>query len=1443
MAETRSLDTILDELRPALRSGIAALAENLLGTRNKALSTRSEWRWGSKGSFRVKVAGHDRGACADFESDWVGDPLALIRRERGCDFEGAVLWGAGWAGIDTEGREAKPEDRSARHAREAARERKRIQDEAAADADRRRRAGFAQRLWQQRAATAIDTVAEQYAVLTRGIPIKPADWPNSVGFLPPDGPVIWSEEGPDREEVRCSADSAGALILAATLTDGTVAAVQRVFLTDAADNIRRGDGRKIKITNGAIKDTGAAVRLPGPSAGPILIAEGPETGLSVWAATKYETHIVVGSLSRLLPPSGRRVVICRDDDKPNSPADKTLGRLLADWRGRGVNLAVATPWRSRRGDRSDFNDVIRSGGVAAVRKRIEIALNPGAPPPKRMPVDEARRVLDGAVSQFFDAAAAWHVEVQQAGLDARTKAEAQLWDRLPEEARSRTRAGADAKTAGAIARAARAIAREAPPGEARQAALVEARDAEAKAAQARQRAAEAADDARPLRKEIDRIKRKAVKDTVAATQALIPPAPVHAIRVDTGLGKSHAARRAVAALLQRMRSAGDARTVAFAVPTHKLGNEQVALFNALPEAEGLHAAVWRGREANDADGRPMCLDLPAVDDARGAMMDVQTAVCRRVVDKVEVTCPHFAECGYQQQRSTKADLWFVPHELLFTVVPKAIGDLAVIVVDESVWQAGLIDPSNISLDAIEQDDAIPDDPIGGDRLRFLRHRLLDAVHNLPDGPIARDVVDDADITPETAGEAVLLEWRRYIEPEIWPGMPAEARREAARAAAGNRTIRRLVRLWEALKALARHDGPAASGWAAMATVDTAEGAVRAVRLKGRRGLGRGWADVPALALDATMDPVLLRPYWPEVEMTADLRAGAPHQFIRQVIDRTYSKAYLGQGNALRDTHAVICREARRHAPGRVLVVVQQAIELALPGVGPLPVNVELAHHNDVSGKDGWGAGPDRSGVAALIVVGRTAPSPTAVEGLAEALTGVAIERLPGWYPKTDTARELSGGIMEAAEADRHPHPIAEAVRWQIAEGELVQIIGRARGINRTAADAVGVLVMVNAPLPLPVDQVLTASDLDPGPNDLMLAAGGVALANPTDAAAAYPTLWTNREAAKKAFERVSDPERLGTKSGQLGTFPNKELLIRDCPQLAEKCPQPLAGSASLVCRVEYQLAEARRSRSVAWHDPALVPDLAAWLVERLGPLAWCGSPPERVPSPNAIEAMAAAGLVLSNARHCGALYPDLFASAEAAKKAIGRVLAGRRVLDLACAGRLTCRVRYQVAGGGNAPAEALAAPDRLAALQSDLEAALGPLVVFENLTKPDIKDPKDPSQQGRRGDEAIVPEASPSLVDVSPPMARGSIATSDADKLAIRAALQNGAWHTDGSALEIPGGYGAGIDPAAMLPGTATVGLWSVGGMILPKMPTGADLLKPSFIRPTISPPFMVFPP
>jgi hypothetical protein len=174
--------------------------------------------------------------------------------------------------------------------------------------------------------------------------------------------------------------------------------------------------------------------------------------------------------------------------------------------------------------------------------------------------------------------------------------------------------------------------------------------------------------------------------------------------------------------------------------------------------------------------------------------------------------------------------------------------------------------------------------------------------------------------------------------------------------------------------------------------------------------------------------------------------------------------------------------------------------------------------------------------------------------------------------------------------------VAEAIRWQIAEGELIQIIGRSRGVNRTVADPVEILVLADMPLPLPINQTLSSVDLDPSPVDLMMAAGAVAFENPTDAASAYPFLWRTRGAAKMAFARFAKP--------RLGTFPYKYSLIRECTQ-------PPA-------EVSYQRSGAGRSPSVAQVDLNLIKDPAATLTEKLGKLASCrmSSPQQAMTKPS-----------------------------------------------------------------------------------------------------------------------------------------------------------------------------------------------------------------------------------
>ncbi len=1150
----------LDDIKAELSERVEDLARELLGEPNRDTVRRSEWRWGAKASTALIVrdgGGKRRGAFYNHEASEGGSPLDLVMFARSCGIAEAISWATHWLGHDQPGYVPQPVSDAVVAARAA----KRAEQEQEAAAAVAERVAYARRLWDQ-SVPIQGTAGQVYLVDTRGIPEPPLGWPWCIRFHP----------------------RSRALIVAATLPSGEVQAVQRIFLTPDGrkvdgEELERRNLPAVKMTNGSMD--GAAVRLPVRTLGardsaPLCLAEGPETGISAWVSSGHETWLLCGGFTKAPLEAGRRNVVCRDDDRRFSPADNALRKTVAAWRAAGHAVTVATPWRIRRFDKSDLNDTLKANGTPAVQSRIERALRVQATAVRREPIELVREQLDRVIRRFFEDAAAW---------GAGSEPDAPEYD-FPD-------------------------GEEAIPGQAR---------------------------------------------------TNTPDPPAHAVKVDVGAGKSRSAYRYAAEMLARMRPAGDKRAIAVAVPTHKLADEHAEIFQAIANPEMAEPAgtafgnlqrllarrtvrVWRGMEAVDPDHGDaandtvpllaktrMCRNLEAVKDAREVNADVFSSACQRKVDGERISCPFFSQCGYQRQREAAVDLWIVPHELLFLTKPKSLGRLAALVVDESCWADGLEGvhgkPMAMAVRDLRQPCPIVRkgsvDMGATDRLSFLRVALADILEQHANGPLVREVLADFNLTSANAGEAYTLEWQRFVDPGLHPRMTPEQRREAVGAARGNAQVLRFAKVWKGIQALLAEDGPEKSGWLSLASEpDDKDGSVKqALHMKGRRDVKKGW-QVPTLLLDATMNVDLVRPYWPHLQVTAELLAEAPHQHVRQVIDRAFSKSMLDpitpemadtdpyvfrllkadpkaperRNRNLRRVHAILCREARRYAPERVLVVCLKAVKEALPGVGPLPVNVELAHHNAVAGRDEWGPQPGRSGTRALIVVGRTMPAIGAVQRLAEALGGAAIEEITGgWYERGDAIREGLNGQAEAVETERHPHPVAEAVRWQICEGELLQIIGRGRGVNRTADNPLDVLVLTDAPIPVPVAETLNAADLDPTPDDMMAGAGGVVLRNPGQAAAAYPVLWSNREAAKKALQR-----RLGTSLYEYYLF-------------IEECPQPRDGAVH-GARAAYQVAGAGQKSAEAWFDPLLIPDIAAWLSGRLGSLAWCrvDGPPEPEP--------------------------------------------------------------------------------------------------------------------------------------------------------------------------------------------------------------------------------------
>jgi predicted P-loop ATPase/phage/plasmid primase-like uncharacterized protein len=304
------------DIAARLNARIGDLARALLGEPNHALSTKSQLRFGSKGSVAVEIDGPEAGKWFDHEAGVGGDGLELIRHRQGVANGEACAWGREWLGVGAAESIVKSKSNAEKVSEIVARSE-----------------GIA------------GTRVEAY-LRRRGITASP---PDCIRFR------------------RFAAGPHGALVALATDAKGAVLAVQQIYLTE--------DGRKapvdvVKRTNRAVEGWSerAAMRLPG--AAPIVLCEGIETALSLWQATGHEAWACFGiaNMSRAPMPEGASVIVARDGDEPGSKADQQLRRAAAALRARGLQVSVASPPLGM-----DFNDVLQKSGEQAVRDLIAAA--------------------------------------------------------------------------------------------------------------------------------------------------------------------------------------------------------------------------------------------------------------------------------------------------------------------------------------------------------------------------------------------------------------------------------------------------------------------------------------------------------------------------------------------------------------------------------------------------------------------------------------------------------------------------------------------------------------------------------------------------------------------------------------------------------------------------------------------------------------------------------------------------------------------------------------------------------------------------------------------------------------------------------------------------------------------------------------------------------------
>ena len=1012
-------DDDLIELRRALADRAIELVSDVLGQPNRALSTRLVKRWGRKGSFKLNLTNDLRGRYYDYEAQSGGDMLSFIQdNHTGSNFADALKWARNYLGWPVDGPAPEPTRKADIRRKEL--EEAKAKREADAELDLIRRRGIARQILAETVPIK-GTIGERYLTQTRAIP--ECDWPVSIR---------WHSESQS-------------VAVCATNNLGEIVAVQRIAVTSEGQKnnddiwIKSSPGdKRAKHSQGVVQE--GALKLPGKSDGPICVAEGPETGLSIWAATGFETWIVLGGLRRVsnIAPHNRRIIICCDNSRDGSNTHKGAKAAYSELFAAGVDVRYAYPHEIKRQDTSDFNDVLQEDGLDAVRARIYLA-NLDAPSyaPLLFSVEDARKTFDNRANEFFTAAKEW-----QTGTTP----------------------------------------------------------------------------------------------------------PVHAIGLGVGGGKTEDVIKKVVRQTVDLRQAGDLRASAVLVPEHRLSQEVTNRIRQHIKDAGvdLTVAVWRGREAklnphdNSDDAQRMCAEWETVREAEAVWADIDTEVCQ--------VCPHFETCGYLSQKTQEADIWVAAHHMTGKEAPTAIkrNGIAAIVIDETPIKSAIKSRTDIPLDLLEYG-AMALSPKKDEAydLSDLRQRVLNILANEEDGFVKRAafIKEDNGISEKDVGIAIALEWKRKIKRKQirdW------------RLRENNKTLGKAHMLWNAIGKLVADDGPEASGHLYL---HRNKDGVRIVTVSGRAEVHSDW-HVPTLHIDARHAPDLLKHFWPQVEDKGQIAIAAPHQTIRQYAGRSYSLGYLAPSedakrDALNRKHrrtvkAFICRRARELG-GKALVIGNKDVVQLMN----VPKHIQSAWFGAVAGRDSWGD------VRLLVVLGRPQPKPSEVEWQAAAITGTAVQKIAGskeadpsktWYPKSDTFRfkRQDGEVTRLpAQADCHPDALCERLREETCTGQIVQAIGRARGVNRKAVSDAGtyngpveVIVLTDAVLPntLPVDEFLSDDDLAVSPFDLMLAEGGIAFEDGASAAMAYPDIWPTVWAGKKAVQR----QRWGTKS-------YIDTLIGECP--------------------------------------------------------------------------------------------------------------------------------------------------------------------------------------------------------------------------------------------------------------------------------------------------------
>lgn len=1059
-----------------------------------------EWRAKSSSALAMTMQGPKRGVWTDHRTGEGGDLFDLIAvnmlglASAGDDFPRVVKEAAAWAGLSAD----HVPDLKALEQAKAKRDRA-----AQIEAEQEAKAKAALVELIKASAQKIEGTPAQAYLNRRGLHTLPAQ---GMAYAPPLKP----RKG-------LLHHSYAALVVWATDGGGHVTGGQRVIVMP--------DGSKPpeesrKPSFGAIH--GNPARFPAQiEGGPLYIAEGPESALSVWLATGRETWAVFGSAGwKAAPlPMGRQIILCPDRDAEGSPAQIAFAEAVAFHIEAGRNVWIAEA-PEPEGSKADLNDTLQRAGVEAVRQALDAAKDARPRPYHPAPEGdraEAIKAHKATVRGFFGKSLAL------------IKATAQ------------------------VKREAAELDKEAPDYRAKYRAIRKAaRDAFGL-------------DVLPARK---------------IGKAQRPPRVM--LTGAQGVGKTEALvgswKRGTVGALQE--ATGLVSLCLF--PGHDKAAEACRDYIKANDTAGLRGPVplhLKGRSAKDParPDREMCLIPEAAEALAKAGHNVRGTLCNQ--------CPFSDQCGYLEQEAELIRLAadpqgvaiFAPHNYAFLPLPRGVApDL--IAFDEGPKGHG-VEHFKITLDALgksltfegaakvksriteaaDRADALEDELA---LIRPARIALRDAWQADPSGASVYATLIGNGWTAERfrkAASALYQFEESGIKREIetarivaqGDGQAFGAKVEKIIEGKEEKIIRKLGRLFQTVAYELK------TGQAEPVAITFEDG-------RGKRADALGLSYVkppyfkettPFLHLDGTGDHALAEAIFGplhlerhRVERNARV-IQVQKSFSNQSITGRDKGGNLIGGNvswqapALRRDLIAFC-----HSHPRALVVGNLGVITTLKDEG---LQSQTAHFGALRGRNDW------EDLDTVILIGREQPSPQAVELIARAFASQAGEPFQSIgangsfpnYPTEPRPLRMRQGSPVVVKAAHHPDRWADRILSQIRDAEALQAIDRVRPIFKP--DPVTVYVLAELCLDLTVDETCTWAELKAGGDRIArtVAQAGFLPLSPREAERLFPVIWKDKRTAGRDLKPVVETveNALQDTAQQVGQNANRTYYLQNAP--------------------------------------------------------------------------------------------------------------------------------------------------------------------------------------------------------------------------------------------------------------------------------------------------------